>query len=125
MTMLNGQPIGDPAPKPTVAAAPQPVAYPDSTNFVLGIMSLIFAFVVPIVGAILGGIALSQAKRAGTTNTVAKVGFILGLVFTILIVIGVVVGIIFGVGLFSELFRVCQQLGEGTHQYNGVTYTCS
>lgn len=88
-------------------------------------MALIFAFTIPVVGAIMGGFALGQSRRAGYTNTIAKVAFIVGLVFSILIVVGVIVSVIFGVGLFSELFRVCGQLGEGTHDYNGVTYSCS
>ena len=125
MTILNGQPIGDPAPKPTVAPA-TPASRPmESSTFILSIMALIFAFSIPLVGAIMGGIGVAQARRAGQPNSIAKVALILGILFTVLIVAAVVVMVVFGIGLFSELFRVCQEFGEGVHDYNGVTYTCS
>jgi hypothetical protein len=129
MTILNGQPIDDPTPKPKVTATPAPTAArttaPDPSNFIFSIMALIFSVSIPLVGAILGGIAMNQSRRAGYPNTIAKVAFIIGLVLTILIVVFTVVGIVFGIGLFSQLFQVCGQLGEGTHQYNGVTYSCN
>ena len=129
MTILNGQPIGDPAPKPTVAPATPAAASAsrpmESSTFILSIMALIFAFSIPLVGAIMGGIGVAQARRAGQPNSIAKVALILGILFTVLIVAAVVVMVVFGIGLFSELFRVCQEFGEGVHDYNGVTYTCS
>jgi uncharacterized Tic20 family protein len=127
MTILNGQPIGDPAPKPQVTAAPvtSRPSQVDPTNFVLSLIALISAFVFPLAGAIIGGIAMNQSRRAGQPNTIAKVSFIVGLVLTILIIVIVVVSIVLGVGLFSEIFQICQQLGTGTHDYHGVTYTCS
>jgi hypothetical protein len=128
MTILNGQPIGDPAPKPQVTPKPSP-ASPDTLreapNFILGLMSLIFAFAFPIAGLVIGAIALNLARRAGHKDSLALVGFVLGLVFTILIVVGVIVAIVLGFTVYGNIFQVCQQLGQGTHQYNGVTYTCS
>ena len=128
MTILNGQPIGDPAPKPQPSPKPyaaSPNTLPPAPNFILGLMSLIFAFAFPIAGLVIGAIALNLARRGGFKDSLALVGFVLGLVFTILIVVGVIVAIVLGATVFGNLFQVCQQLGEGTHQYNGVTYTCS
>ncbi len=127
MTILNGQPIGDPAPKPQVTATPvaSTPGKVDTANFVLSLIALISAFVFPLAGAIIGGIAMNQSRRAGQPNTIAKVSFIVGLVLTILIIVVVVVMVVFGVGLFSQIFQICQQLGNGTHDYNGVTYTCN
>lgn len=126
MTILNGQPIDDPTPKPVVAPAPAaPVAPLDPANFVMSVIALISAFVFPLAGAIIGAIAMGQARRAGQHNTIATVAFVVGLVLSILIVVVVVVSVLLGVGLFSEIFSVCQQLGEGTHDYHGVTYSCS
>jgi hypothetical protein len=124
MTMLNGQPIGDPAPRATVAAKPATPAPIEPATFILSLLALIFAIAIPLAGAIMGGIAMAQSRRAGQTNTIAKVAFWLGLVLTVVIVVVTVVSVVFGVGLFSELFRVCGQLGEGTHEYNGITYSC-
>lgn len=32
--------------------------------------------------------------------------------------------IVLGINLFTGIVDICQQLGPGTHQQNGVTYTC-
>ena len=126
MTILNGQPIGDPAPKPQVGTKPvSPNTLPEAPNFMLGLMSLIFAFAFPVAGLVIGAIALNLARRDGYKNSLALAGFVLGLVFTILLVVAAIVGIVLGATVFGNLFQVCQQLGQGTHQYNGVTYTCS
>ncbi|MCU1440351.1 MAG: hypothetical protein JWP85_1348 [Rhodoglobus sp.] len=131
MTMLNGEPIETPDIS-TAPSAPGTATAPvrqDQTSNVLGLMSLIFAIVFPLAGAILGGIAMSQAKKAGANNTLAKAGFWVGLVLTVLIVAVTVVVIVLGVnvfgGLFGELFRVCSELGDGTHVVDGVTYRCN
>jgi hypothetical protein len=124
MTMLNGQPIDDPMPPP--GSSVEPVTPPlDAASQVLGVITLITAFVFPLAAIVIGGIALAQARSAGTRNVLAAVGFVLGIVFTVLIVVIVVVFIVLGVSLFSEVFRVCQELGPGVHEYHGVRYECN
>jgi hypothetical protein len=58
---------------------------PPKTN-TLAILSLVFAFLFPLVGAILGFVALGQLKKPGVYETgsgLATAGIIIGLVFTV------------------------------------------
>ncbi|MFT4285750.1 MAG: DUF4190 domain-containing protein [Protaetiibacter sp.] len=64
--------------------APAGTDYPGKT---LGIVGLILVFFTGIIGLILSAVALNQSKQAGYTNTPAKVGVILGIVFLVLGVI--------------------------------------
>ncbi|MFZ2963388.1 MAG: hypothetical protein WA006_01745 [Rhodoglobus sp.] len=87
MTMLNGEPVDTPnisTAHPAAQTAPTASGQSQSVGFLVGLMALIFAFAMPIVGAVLGGIAVAQARAGGYRNP----------------------------------------LGPGTHQQNGVTYTC-
>ena len=54
----------------------------------LGIVGLVLAIFMPVVGIIISAIALNQSKSAGFENKLAKIGVILGIVLTILGVIG-------------------------------------
>lgn len=126
MTMLNGEPIETPNISTAPAANEVRGGRPqDATNRVLGLVSLVLAFVFPLAGAIVGGIAMSQARRGGYTNSVARVGFWLGLVLTILIVAGVVIVIVATGSVLLNVLDICQELGPGVHHENGVTYECT
>lgn len=60
----------------------------EKTN-TLAIIGLIVAFFVPLVGAILGHVALSQIKKTGEGGRgVALAGVIIGWVFTALSILG-------------------------------------
>jgi hypothetical protein len=61
-----------------------PADFPGKT---LGIVGLVLAIVAPVVGIIVSAIALSQSKKAGFENKLAKIGLIVGIVLTVLIVI--------------------------------------
>ncbi|MBN9605516.1 MAG: hypothetical protein J0G30_02775 [Actinomycetales bacterium] len=65
----------------TPAPAPAPADYPGKT---LGIVGLILVFFTNVIGLIVSAIALKQSKDAGFQNTPAKVGVILGIIFTAL-----------------------------------------
>ena len=126
MTLLNGEPIGDPTPSGAPSVAPQhPVASTQSqqVGLVVGIMSVPFAFAAPLAGAILGGVAVAQARRGGYGNPLALAGLILGTVFTVVIVAVVVASLVLGVGFFTELVGACQDSPEGTIW--GIPYTCN
>lgn len=125
MTMLNGEPIET----PNISTAPPAGASEDprsrQVGSVIGLLALIFAFVFPLAGAIIGGIALGQARKGGYKNPLALWGMILGIVFTVAIVAIVVIASVFTANLLSEVIDVCRELGSGTHEYNGITYDCS
>ncbi len=70
-----------------------------ASDSALPVLALVFAFLIPIAGAIIGHIALGQMNRGqivDTNRSLAKAGVILGWVFTGLTVLA----IIFYVGLF-------------------------
>jgi FtsH-binding integral membrane protein len=86
----------------------------------LAIAGLILAFVIPLVGFILSLVARVKLKNANAPTGIAVAGIIIGLVFTVLGIIGVVVG---GIAL-ANVLSMCAQLGPGTWQVGGATYTC-
>ncbi len=110
-----------PAPAPPAAAAPVAAANPGKT---LGIVALILAFFFQLVSLILGFVALSQSKKAGQKNTPALVAVILSIVFIVLGIIGLIVFLAAGATLFGGLAQVCNDLGPGVWEVDGVTYTC-
>lgn len=129
MTMLNGEPIETPSISTASTAPPTVTPQPasqgsQSVGFIMGLMSLIFAFSIPIAGAIIGGIAMKQAKEGGYPNTLAKAGFILGIVFSVLIILFVVGTVLFSVGLFTTAIDACTQPGTGESEYNGIPIEC-
>ncbi len=109
----------------TEASAPVPAPagtdYPGKT---LGIVGLILAFLVTIVGLIVSIIANSQSMAAGYKNGPAKAGIIISVIFIVLGIIGGIIFAVAGASLFGGLAQICAELGTGVHEVNGVTYTC-
>ena len=66
-----------PTPSGTPAPAPAGVDFPGKT---LGIVGLVLAILVPLVGLIISVVANNQSKAAGYTNQIAKIGIIVGIV---------------------------------------------
>lgn len=115
-------PASQPAPSPGARmAAPPGVDYPGKT---LGIVGLVLVFVTVVIGLVISIVANSQSKAAGYTNTPAKVGIILGIVFLVLGLIVGIVAIVIGINTAAAVVEACQELGEGVHEVDGVTYTC-
>lgn len=101
--------------------APAGTDYPGKT---MGIVGLILAIILPLIGFIVSLIANGQSKKAGFKNGPAKAGIIVGIILTVL---GIIVGIMaFGsmAALFGGLAAVCAELGPGVHEVGGATYTC-
>jgi Ca2+/H+ antiporter len=87
----------------------------------LGIVGLILAFFVNIVGLIVSIVALRRSKKAGHKNGFAVAGIIVSLLS---IVVGaIVIGVI--VAGASAVAAQCAEYGSGVHELdNGVTITC-
>ena len=102
---------------PPAAAAPvsAPVSPPGKT---LGIVGLVFAFLLPLLGLILSIVAKAQSRGVGVKNTPSTVGIVLSIV----IMLG---WILLFVVLSITLWTGCGQYGPGVHHINGVTLTCS
>ena len=120
--------MSDAAPPPSARATgtrvdpPPGVDYPGKT---LGIVGLVLVFLTVIVGLILSIVANNQSKAAGYTNTPAKIGIILGIVFLVLGLIVIVIAIIVTVTVGAGVVEACSELGPGVHEVDGSTYTCS
>ena len=71
--------------------------YPGKT---LGIVGLILAIIVPLVGLIISIVAANQSKKAGFSNGLAKAGIIVG---AILVALGIIVSIIYGIAIGAAL----------------------
>jgi hypothetical protein len=131
MTDSSGTPYTPPppayptAPPPAAGAAggsSQPGApVPGKT---LGIVALILAFFVQLVGLILGIIALVQSRKAGAKNTPALWAIIISIVLGI---IGIIIAVVVIGGLIAagtDLYNQCLEMGGGTQTIDGVAITC-
>ncbi|ARJ06469.1 hypothetical protein GCM10010988_17240 [Cnuibacter physcomitrellae] len=138
---MTDQPTPPPSQQPGYGAAPSygsgpaaggtpsaPVKAPPGTDFpgkTLGIVGLILAILIPLVGLILSIVARVQSKKAGYKNTLATAGIIVGAVLIALYIILWIVIAIAAASAIGGAVEMCQQLGPGTWEINGVTYTCS
>lgn len=104
------------------AALGAPATIPGKT---LGIVALVVAFPVGLVGGILGIIALVQSKNAGHKNGPALAAIIVGFVFFVVGTIITIVVISWLGQLALEVLEQCQQLGDGAHEINGVVVDCT
>ena len=116
--MAQQQPPYQPQPGP----GPQPGAAPagEDPGKTLGIIGLIGAFLIPLVGLIISIIARGKSKAAGFKNGLATGGIIVSIVA---MVIGVIVTLAIAIPLIGVVQK-CGELGPGTHQEDGITYTC-
>ena len=81
-------------------ATAAPVHTAEDPGKTLGIVGLVLAIVVPLVGIIVSAIALNTSKKAGFQNQLAKIGLIVGIVLTVLGLIG---GIAYGAWIASVM----------------------
>lgn len=115
--MAQQQPPFNPQPGPGHPGAAPVREDPGKT---LGIVGLIGAFLIPLVGLIISIVARSKSKAAGFTNGLATGGIIVSIVAMILGLVISAAVIIPLVGVFQK----CQELGPGEHRVDGITYTC-
>jgi hypothetical protein len=107
---------------PAYAGHPAVAENPGKT---LGIVALVAAFFISVLGIILGIVALNQSKKAGFSNGPAKAAIIVGIVVTVLWILGVILAFVLGAAALSAFTEMCAELGSGSHTVDGVTYTCS
>jgi hypothetical protein len=111
----SNQPVGA-----TPPGAPYQQTGAEDPGKTLGIVGLILSFFTALIGLIVSAIALSKSKKAGFKNTPALVGVIIGAIGTVIAIIL----IISTIALAGAAANKCAELGPGTHQEGGVTYTC-
>ena len=97
-----------------------PVRATEDPGRTLGIVGLVLAFITSLPGLIVSIIAFRKSKKAGFSNTIAKVGIIIGSIFTALALVITAVSI---VGVIA-LAKKCADLGPGVHQSGTTTVTC-
>ena len=91
---MENQPNNQPAQPPQqMSPAPNPAPQTQDTGKTLGIVGLIFAFLIAPVGFILSIIALIQSKKAGFKNVPAIIGICISAIWVIIVPIGVLAAI--------------------------------
>jgi hypothetical protein len=85
---------------PAPAPAPAPADFPGKQ---LGLVGLILAILVPLVGLIISVVANNQSKAAGVPNQLAKIGIIVGAILTALGAIAIVANIIITAATLSSI----------------------
>lgn len=111
-------PAGPPPYLPPTAASGD---YPGKT---MGLVALILAIFVNIVGAIVGIVALRKSKKAGAKNPLAIAAIIVGFaLFVILSIIGIVAGIAFAT-FTTELLQQCDGLSGQEIIIEGTPLVC-
>lgn len=83
--------------------APAPAAPADFPGKTLGIVGLVLAILVPLVGLIISIVANNQSKAAGYPNQLAKIGIIVGAILTAL---GLIISIIYGIAAAALVAQV-------------------
>lgn len=102
---------------PQYTSGANPASYPGKG---LGIAGLILAIFLNVIGLIISIVARVQSSRAGFKNGPALAGIIIGIITTLG---SIAIAVAVGAGIAS-LASHCADLGPGTHQVGGVTYTC-
>lgn len=87
----------------------------------LGIVAVVAAVLAPVIGLILGFVALDQSRRAGLGNAPARVAVVVAIILIVLWIAAVVVGLVLAAGVVQD----CEALGPGVHEVDGVTVTCT
>jgi hypothetical protein len=101
---------------PTGGAVERPSRGVEIAGFVLS-----FFGILAIAGLIMSTISFRRLGRAGQPRGLSLAGIIISIVVLLLTLGGIIAAV---VGI-SGAVSACQDLGPGTHEVDGVTYTCS
>ena len=122
--------MSDPTNTPPPYSAPtnysqQAPATGENPAKTLGIVALILAIFLNIVGTIVGIVALVQSKKAGFKNGPALAAIIVGAVLFVVILIIVIVSVVFVGAAATELLELCQGVPTGEIVvYQGTEVAC-
>jgi hypothetical protein len=115
--------FSQPAPPPP--AAPVGKRPEDNPGRTLGIVGLVLAIFLNIVGAIVGIVALVKSRKAGYGNGPAIAAIIVGFLFFIGIVIFLVIAVVVGGAAVNQLLEVCSGIPSGgTVEFQGTQVQC-
>ncbi len=79
-------------------SAPQPAAGTgEDPGKTLGIVGLVLAIVLPLIGLIVSIIARKKSREAGFDNGLAKAGIIVGIILLVLGIIGTIASVALGI----------------------------
>ena len=109
-------PVGEPAPAPTavpgkglgiaaVVVGALSLVVGVVLNCLCGMLGSIPFFVTAIVAIVLGAIAMKKASDAGSKNTLALVGLILGIVAIVALIVGIILNGVLGALLLPGLME--------------------
>lgn len=115
-------------PPPFPDASYPPNGSPDPTGEdparTLGLIALLLAIFLNIVGAIVGIVALNKSRKAGHKNGFALAAIIVGFtLFVISLIIGIVIAVSFA-QVASELAAACQGMSGQEITFRGVPFIC-
>lgn len=102
------------------ALASEPEVSGDYPGKRLGVLGLIFALTVAVVGIVVSLVAVIRSARAGHRNIPALAGLVIGVLGTVVFFLA----FWFIVQFFSGDIGPCAELGPGTHDEGLVTYEC-
>lgn len=110
---------------PPAPAAPSAAPAPVNPGKTMGIVSLVLSIIgIHLVGVILGFVGLNQSKKAGQKNGFALAGVIIGFIGIVFGIIALILFVAGGAALFGGLSQICNELGSGVWEIDGITYTC-
>ncbi len=104
-------------PYPAQPWSGQDPAAPSRTLAIIGLVTAIIPCTA-LVGLVISIIALVRARRGGGGRGMAIAGVVVGALWVVATVA------FFAFGL-ATLWSTCQDLGNGVHEVDGVTYTCN
>ena len=123
MTMLNGQPVDSGIPSTAPPASPEPRSVRDPVGMLVGVIGLVFAFVFPPAGIVLGAIGRRMARRAGDRSPFATAALTIGIVLTALSILVIGAMIWLAVWSTSAAVEFCVN-GDGDGEFLGSPIVC-
>jgi len=121
MSMANRKETMNPNTDGSVVTTPTDTEVPpEFAGRKLGLIGLLLACTLSLVGLVVSLVALIVSVRNGRKNPAAIAGIIIGAIATVVVIAGTV----YIVGVLDGTVGVCAELGPGEHKQGIMTYTC-